>query len=444
MARLNDTIAAVATAAGRGAIGIVRISGVDLGAIATRLVGTLPPPRVVSNRTVRDAYGNAIDTAIVLYFAAPKSFTGEDVLEIQTHGGNVVTRDVLEAAYAAGARPAAAGEFSERAFLNGKIDLIQAEAIADLIESATSRAARLARNSLAGRFSDEVVAIAEELKSIRVQLEGTIDFADEDMSPDSFEKLEQRSTAIGDQLLQLIAKAVHGVKLNNGLDIAIVGRPNVGKSTLLNALAGEDRAIVSDEPGTTRDVLSMDLEIGGVLVRIHDTAGLRDANNAVEREGVRRAKLTIDQSDAVFYVVTSQSDPLSDYVAGLTVPIFTIRNKIDLDSLSASVEPRPEGAYIQISARYGCGLDLLRTTLLDHFDLAGESDNTFLARDRHLNALRCALEALDFDHAQRYCDAPELGAERLRRAGYELGTLTGEYSSEDLLGDIFSTFCIGK
>jgi tRNA modification GTPase len=444
VAPLNGTIAAVATAAGLGAIGVVRISGVAVRAIANRLIGELPPPRVASFRAVHDPSGRAIDEAIVIYFAAPKSFTGEDVLEIQTHGGNIVTRDVLEAVLAAGARPAIAGEFSERAFLNGKINLIQAEAVADLIESASSRAARLALHSLTGQFSAAVAAVATQLNAIRVQLEAHLDFPEDDLPPRMVDDLAQRTVSVRDDLSRLLDRAARGAKLNSGVDIAIIGRPNVGKSTLLNLLAQEERAIVSDEPGTTRDVLSIDINVGGLAVRFHDTAGLREASNAIEEEGVRRAKQTIDRSDAVFHVVTEDPHALPELVGKLSIPVFTIRNKIDLDALPPLIEPRPDGAYLQISARYDRGIGLLRTALLEQFDLAGEADNAYLARERHLSSLRRARDALAFDHARLYGDAPELGAERLRTAGHALGTLTGEYTSEELLGDIFSTFCIGK
>jgi len=444
VAPLNDTIAAVATPAGRGAIGIVRVSGSDVRAIAETLLGGLPPPRIASYRIIRDAQGNEIDTAIVIYFAGPKSFTGEDTLEIQTHGGTVVTRDVLHAAYMAGARPANAGEFSERAFLNGKIDLIQAEAVADLIDSASTVAARLAHRSLSGRFSTQVAAISDDLKAIRVQLEATIDFPEEDLPIRVIDEWKHCSVVVSGQLADLLEQAERGVKLNTGVDIAIIGRPNVGKSTLLNVLAREDRAIVTNEPGTTRDVLSIDINVGGLNVRFHDTAGLREAENAIEQEGVRRAMQVIERADAVFYLVTGDADELEEFVTGLAVPVFFIRNKIDRDGLSPSAAPRSDGMYLQISAKYEQGIDLLRTTVLDHFNVAAETDSTVLARERHLSALRLAGEALDFDHERLYREAPELGAERLRSAGHALGTLTGEYTSDDLLGDIFATFCLGK
>lgn len=440
----KGAIAAIATPAGIGAIGVVRISGAELDTIASQLIGKLPCPRRASLRTVYAADRSAIDDAIVIYFAAPASFTGEDVLEIQTHGGNVVTHDVLQAAIAAGARRAEPGEFSTRAFLNNKIDLVQAEAIADLIESTSSRAARLAHNSLSGKFSGEITTIAEALKALRVELEAYIDFPEDDIPAPAIDSLSVRTGAVHDRLLSLANNAERGAKLNTGLDVAIVGRPNVGKSTLLNTLAQEERAIVSSEPGTTRDVLSIDVIIDGLAVRFHDTAGLRDSDNIVEQEGVRRARQTVERCDVIFYLISGHDEPLEKPLNEMGVPTFTIRNKIDLAGLAPKAERTANGGNFQISAKHGDGIELLRRALLEHFDLDGETDSAYLARKRQLDALQTACAALDFDYAKLYLNAPELGAERLRSAGYALATLTGEYTSEDLLGDIFSTFCIGK
>ena len=444
MSQLNDPIAAVATPAGRGAVAMLRISGTDISQIANQVIGELPSPRMATYRPVIGVNKKPIDDAIVIYFASPRSFTGEDVLEIQTHGGTVVIREVLRAAIAAGARQAGAGEFTERAFLNGKMDLIQAEAVADLIECSTAHAARLAHNSLTGRFSRVVESINEKLKSIHVQLETVIDFPDEELSTLTLTDLTTRSAQLAAEISCLIHDSERGAKLMAGLNVAIVGQPNVGKSTLLNVLAGEERAIVTDEPGTTRDVLTIDVEIEGLLVRFHDTAGLREAENTIEKEGVRRAKQKIEQSDAVFFVVTADNDDLDDYIDTLDVPVFKIRNKIDLDHLDVLLENHAKGAYIQISAKHEQGIDLLSTALMDYFNIAGDSDNTILARERHLNGLHAAQEALDFDHRRLYHGAPELGAEQIRLAVRALSGLTGEYTNEDLLGDIFSTFCIGK
>ncbi len=434
----------MATPPGRGAVAILRISGTDLSGIADQLLDKLPPPRVASYCSVYGTDHELIDEAIVIYFAAPKSFTGEDTLEIQTHGGDVVVNEVLHAAVVAGARHAAPGEFSERAFLNGKIDLIQAEAVADLIESSTSLAARLAHRSLAGHFSREVKAITKKLTSIHVQVEARIDFPEDNITAPGLKEMVDWSVDVYQHLSQLLEGAQRGAKLNAGLNIAIVGRPNVGKSTLLNVLAHEERAIVTNVPGTTRDVLTIDINVSGLLVTFHDTAGLRDTEDPIEIEGVQRAKKAIEQADAVFFLVVEESDGLEEYIDELQIPVFKIRNKIDLDHLAPLSEKRGNGAYIQISAKHEQGIELLREALIDHFNVAHDPDNIILARERHLSGLSAAREALNFNYEQLYRDAPELGAEELRRAVRALSALTGEYTSEELLGDIFSTFCIGK
>jgi len=442
--RVADTIAAIATAPGQGAVGIVRISGPHVPAIARQLVAGVPAPRYARYGTVTDPLGRAIDDAVVIYFAAPASFTGEDILEIQTHGGNVVTRDVLNAALAAGARAALPGEFTQRAFLNGKIDLIQAEAIADLITSTSSRAARLAHQSLSGDFSALVSRLNDTLKAVRVHLEASIDFPDEGISPAGLTALVEQTASVRAQINALLATARTGARLNSGIDIAIVGEPNVGKSTLLNRLAGSERAIVHATPGTTRDVLTVELDIGGLCARVHDTAGIRDTENPIEREGVRRARQQIADADAVLHVFTQ--DNASQALFGeLSVPVFAVRNKIDLSGEQPSVEVDGNRYQLAVSAKMDIGIDLLREAVLDAFELSGDAaDSVVLARERHLAALAEAAAALQFDHASLYEHSPELGAEELRLAGDALTRLTGEFTSEDLLGEIFSTFCLGK
>lgn len=442
--RVEDTIAAIATAPGQGAVGIVRISGPDVCAIARQIVAGVPPPRYARYATVTDPLGRAIDDAVVIYFAAPASFTGEDVLEIQTHGGNVVTRDVLNATIAAGARSALPGEFTQRAFLNGKIDLIQAEAIADLITSTSSRAARLAHQSLSGDFSALVSNLNETLKAVRVHLEASIDFPDEGISPAGLTALADQTASVRAQINSLLATARTGARLNSGIDIVIVGEPNVGKSTLLNRLAGSERAIVHATPGTTRDVLTVELDIGGLSARVHDTAGIRDSKNPIEREGVRRAREQIADADAVLHVFTQDSSPQALF-GELSVPVFAVRNKIDLTGEQPSVEVDGNRYQLAVSAKMDVGIDLLRDAVLDAFELSGDAaDSVVLARERHLAALAEAADALQFDYATLYEQSPELGAEQLRLAGDALTRLTGKFTSEDLLGEIFSTFCLGK
>lgn len=440
----EDTIVAIATAPGQAAVGIVRLSGPAVESIAQQLIKQLPRPRFAHFCTVTDADGVAIDDVIAIYFAAPASFTGEDVLEIQTHGGNIVTRDVLAAAVAAGARHARPGEFSERAFLHGKIDLLQAEAIADLITSTSSRAARLAHQSLAGEFSRAVSSLTASLRSVRVHLEASIDFPDEAINPASLAALAAQTTRVQTEIRSLLATARIGARLNEGIDIVIVGAPNVGKSTLLNRLAGTERAIVHATPGTTRDVLSVDLDVDGLSVRIHDTAGIRETNDPIEREGVRRAQQQIAEADAVLYIFCERDDA-EEMLGKLSVPVFSIRNKIDLTDDEPSVATDGTHYRLAASAKTGAGVELVRWAILDAFQLAGDAtDSVVLARERHVAALEQADVALEFDTATLFEHSPELGAERLRVAGEALAHLTGEFTTEDLLGEIFSTFCVGK
>lgn len=441
---VDDTIAAIATAPGQAAVGIVRISGPAVGSIAQQLVATALKPRFAHYCTVTDNDGTALDDAVVIYFAAPFSFTGEDILEIQTHGGDVVTRDVLAAAVAAGARPALPGEFTERAFLRGKIDLLQAEAIADLITSTSSRAARLAHQSLTGEFSRAVMTLGAALKAVRVHLEASIDFPDEAISTETLTALATQTQSVHAQIRSLLATARVGARLNSGIDIAIIGEPNVGKSTLLNRLAGTDRAIVHSSPGTTRDVLSVELDVGGLSVRVHDTAGIRETDDPIEREGVRRARQQIADADAILHVFTDAPDS-GAMLGDTSVPVFSIRNKIDLTGGTPSAEVDGKHYRIAVSAKTAAGIDLVREAILDAFQLAGDSaDSAVLARDRHLAALANAAAALEFEYASLFEESPELGAERLRLASDALGLLTGKFTTEDLLGEIFSTFCLGK
>ena len=440
---LADTIAALATPAGLGAIAVVRVSGARVAQIMTGLLARRLTPRYATLATVRDQHGRALDDAIAIFYKAPNSFTGEDVLEIQTHGGHIVARDVLAAVITQGARQARPGEFSERAFLNDKIDLVQAEAIADLIASASSRAARLARKNLTGHFSQALEHIATKINAVRVQVEADIDFADEAVAPFSAERLNEEIESVRDAISSLLRGASSGARLNNGIDVAIIGQVNVGKSTLLNVLADEERAIVSAEPGTTRDVLSVDLLVDGLPMRVHDTAGLRETNNVVEKEGVQRALAKIEQADLVLYVTVADEPPLLPCIANIGKPIFMLRNKIDLLGIEPAIDTRPYGCYAQISAREALGIDLLRDAIFEQLGLSDGSGNAFLARERHLNALRAALDALKLS-PRLAREAPELLAEQLRIAAQHLGEVLGEYTSEDLLGDIFATFCVGK
>lgn len=441
---LADTIVAIATPAGRGAIGIVRVSGPQVPVIAKTLCAGLPTPRNASLRTIIDSDGQPIDESIVLYFPAPASFTGEDILEIQTHGGAIITAQVYRAITNLGGRAASPGEFSERAFVNGKIDLIQAEAIADLIDSSSEHAARLAQKSLSGEFSKSVTKISDSLKALRVTLEALIDFPEDDLPAQLIKQIDTRATQAKEAVTDLLEQSARGAKLNQGIDIVILGRPNVGKSTLLNALAREDRAIVTNVPGTTRDILSVDVNINNMAVRFHDTAGLRDSDEPVEREGMRRAYEKTQSADAVLLLHTNETDQVTELDFPPTVPRLRIRNKIDLENLQPSAHRSNKDWELKISARNKLGIDLIRDAIVATFGYSGDVDNTILARERHIQALSAAAMHLDIDVADLLSYAPELLAEQLRLACEELAKLTGEYTSEDLLGEIFSTFCIGK
>lgn len=445
----QDTIVAIATPPGRGAIGVVRISGAEVRDIAERILGGLPAPRMVSLRRFTDAQGDEIDEGLVLYFRAPNSFTGEDLLELQSHGGTVVLSELTKAAVSFGARHARPGEFTERAFLNGKLDLVQAEAVADLIDSTSKRSARSAYNALQGHFSAEIDELARDIAAIRVRVEATIDFPEEAIDETDAARMQAQLAVLRDRIASIIAKAQRGVILNTGLDVAIVGRPNVGKSTLLNQLAQTDTAIVSGEPGTTRDVLSVDIQLQGLSLRVHDTAGIHDTGNSVEIEGIRRAMRALQRSDFVLLITEAdQGDEelleLVDDNTSERVPIIAIRNKIDLFRLAPKIKQGPRGQEIYLSALTGAGLELLRQIIIDTIGMNDASDSDYIARQRHIAALDEAAKELAWGDDSSFVEQPDIVAERLRRAHGALGRITGEFTTEDLLGEIFSTFCLGK
>lgn len=446
---MQDTIAAVATPPGRGGVGIIRLSGPRAPAIATAMAGRLPPPRQAALRSLRDADGRVLDEAVLLYFPGPGSFTGEDVVELQAHGSPIVLESLLRAAVAAGARRARPGEFSERAFLNGRIDLAQAEAIADLIDAGSEAAARAARASLAGDFSREVDALAGALVDLRVWIEGALDFSDEDVDWLAAPQLGERLAAAEARLATLLDHARSGRRLTDGLTIALAGAPNSGKSTLLNRLAGDDLAIVTDIPGTTRDILRTDLILDGLPVRLSDTAGLRDADDPIEREGIRRARAALGDAELVLYLIDDAAGPDAadlDELARLpaTARILVLRNKADLSGRApGGCEPVAGHPALRICARSGAGLDVLKTAILQIAGL-GEREAPYSARARHLEALSRTQAELSRVRDQLHGSHPELAAESLRLAHEALGEITGRFGSEDLLGEIFSRFCIGK
>lgn len=440
----TDTIVAIATAAGAAGVGVVRLSGPLAGTIARAVCGRALAPRHAHHVRFRDAEGETLDDGIALRFVAPASFTGEDVVELQAHGSAPVLHALLARCVALGARMARAGEFSERAYLNGRLDLAQAEAVADLIAAADVRAARAARRSLEGDFSRRVDALADSLLAIRVHVEAAIDFADEPLDTLGGDARKQRLDHAHVQLAALLDAAERGRRLRDGLHAVIVGPPNAGKSSLLNALAGSDRAIVTDVPGTTRDLLREAIRVDGVELVLVDTAGLRDGGDAIEREGMRRARGELATADLAIVVVDAR-DPragLAAVAADLAdLPRLVVHNKCDL---LAHVPAMPAGA-IAVSATAGTGLDALHAQLAAFSrDGAGESEGAFTARVRHVDALVRARQALDDARGALQGEALDLAAEALRNAHDALGEITGRTLPDDLLGRIFATFCIGK
>jgi tRNA modification GTPase len=444
-----DTIAAIATPPGRGGVGIVRVSGPATLAIASGVLGRQPSPRRADFCRFLDDDGSPIDEGIAVLFRAPASFTGEDVLELQGHGGPVVMDMLLSRVIELGARLAEPGEFSRRAYLNDKLDLAQAEAVADLIDSQTRAAAKAALRSLSGAFSTEVRGLVEAVTKLRTYIEAAIDFPEEeiDFLADS-QVTGQLADLVGD-VEQLLGQANTGRLLRDGMTLVIAGLPNAGKSSLLNALTGQDSAIVTEIPGTTRDVLRETIEIDGLPVHLIDTAGLRESTDPVEREGVRRAQAQIANADHALWVFDGQCDPLAtglktaDLPAAL--PLTRIRNKSDLTGTPVGLHESEAGTEICLSARSGDGVDLLREYLKSLVAYDGGTSGEFSARRRHMDAIeRAQLALLDGSRALHDARAGELLAEDLRRAQVALSDITGEFTADDLLGGIFSSFCIGK
>ena len=450
--RAADTIAAVATAPGAGGVGIVRVSGAQAGTIAQVLLGRTPRPRHAHYTTLCEADGALLDQGLLLWFPAPHSYTGEDVLELHAHGSPILLDLLLRRVCALGARPARAGEFSERAYLNGKLDLMQAEAIAELIAAGSDAAVRAAQRALAGVFSTRVGELQALLTRARAHIEAALDFPDEDLELMTDPALLATLTELRAQIGAVLLEAQRGVRLAQGLSVVLIGRPNTGKSSLLNALAGEDRAIVTAVPGTTRDVLRVDLQFDGVRLELADTAGFRDAGDAIEREGMRRAEAALLSADLAL-LVSDAAHWTDDYAdARARAPdtdMLVVLNKIDLIAQPAArIEDVTGTVCIALSACSGSGVDLLRQEL--HRRAGGGADNAYSARTRHVLALQCAAAEIDaanieVQHAvTRHGGLAELAAEALRRAQQALDELTGAHGSEELLGAIFSSFCIGK
>ena len=445
-----DTIAAIATAPGRGGVGVIRISGSNLLPFAFALTGKTPKPRHATLADFRAADGAAVDSGILLFFPGPHSFTGEDVLELQGHGGPVVMQMLLARCLDFGARLAEPGEFSRRAFLNGKLDLAQAEAVADLIDAATASAARSAVRSLQGEFSQAIHALTDELINLRMLVEATLDFPEEDIdflkAADAFGRLERLQF----KLAGIFDRAGQGKLLQVGLHVVLAGQPNVGKSSLLNRLAGDDLAIVTPVAGTTRDALRSTIQIEGIPLHIIDTAGLRETEDEVEKIGIERSWREIERADVVLLLVDARSgvgEADREILARLPARLqrVTVYNKIDLSGAVAERHDEADGVAISLSAKANQGIELLRSELLR---IAGwhPAEDVFIARERHLRALAAAQEHIAAADRVVRSERPalELFAEELRLAQRALGEITGEFSADDLLGVIFSRFCIGK
>lgn len=446
----DDTIAALATPPGRGAVSIVRVSGAEALNIGMELAGLRPHPRHAHVCTFRDEAGLPVDRGMVLFFPGPGSSTGEDVVELHGHGGMVVSDWLLNQALRLGARPAEPGEFTLRAFLNDKLDLAQAEAVADLVDSGSRAAARAAARSLCGAFSKRVAELQAALTALRVRLEAWLDFPDEELELDPDGDLEAGFNSVTDSLERLLDEARQGAALRDGLNVVIAGPPNAGKSSLMNRLAGYDAAIVTQIPGTTRDPLREYLSVDGLPVCITDTAGFRPTADPVEAEGVRRAQRAVEHADLVLWMVDVRDDLPAELARARAevdgdTPLTVILNKMDLVPEATGLEEYEGLAVIRLSALTGEGTELLREHLKGITGFGGESPGTFSARSRHLDALlRARAHVRDGFHQLQAHRALELAAEELRAAQGALGELTGDVTSDDLLGEIFASFCIGK
>ncbi len=450
MLREHDTIAAIATPPGRGGVGIIRLSGTQVREIAVAMLGQLPAPRHALHAQFRDADQRAIDDGIALYFPAPHSFTGEDVLELQGHGGPVVLDMVLARLVSLGARLAEPGEFSKRAFLNDKIDLVAAEAIADLIAADSTQAAQAALRSLQGEFSRRIHELVEAVIQTRMHVEAAIDFPDEELDLLADKALLARMDKAQQLITHIQQQAKQGSLLRDGMTVVIAGRPNAGKSSLLNCLAGYDAAIVTEVPGTTRDVLRERINIDGLPLHILDTAGLRDTADRVEAEGIRRARDEITRAHRVLYVVdatTLNETQLATELQTLPadIPVTVVINKVDLLPSGLNMVQHTEPAHITVSANTGAGIDQLRDHLKTCMGFNSADAGEFMARRRHLDALARAHAHLQQARIQLLEHrAGELCAEELRHMQDALNEITGEFTADDLLGRIFSSFCIGK
>lgn len=442
-----ETIAAVATASGRGGVGVIRVSGPNVKNIIHQLFEEEVPPRHATFKTFRDNNGIVIDSGLVLFFNAPASFTGEDVLELQGHGSPIVLDLLLERIVSLGARLAEPGEFTQRAFLNNKIDLAQAEAVADIIDARTKAAALSAQRSLEGEFSSWVNQLQHQLTELRMYVESAIDFSDEDIDFLQENALKQKIDVLRQSFKDLLSTAKQGALLREGLNVVLIGEPNAGKSSLMNALAQRETAIVTDIAGTTRDVLKEQIQIDGLPIHIIDTAGLRETDNVVEKEGVKRAKAALESADLVVLIENASKPPAENVRQQVpqNLPLIVVKNKIDLIQEQERVEQNDNGGEVYLSAKFGQGLCFLKDEIKRLAGFNDEEKNVFIARRRHLDALeRARVHFTQGIEQLEEFQAGELFAEELRLAQNALSEITGRMTPDDLLGEIFSSFCIGK
>ena len=447
MIRKSDTICALATAYGQSGIGVIRVTGPLSKSISKKILHQDLEPRYAYYGSFFDNDNNLIDKGVAIAFPGPNSYTGEDVVEFQGHGGVSVIRKLLETIISLDVRVAEPGEFTKRAFLNGKMDLVQAEAVQDLIQSSSEESALSAVRSLTGEFSEKINQILSELIALRVFVEATIDFSDEEIDFLESHEVSSKLYSLKLTLLNILESANQGAILRDGIHVAIAGKPNAGKSSLLNSLTKQPSAIVTDVAGTTRDVLKETIQIDGMPIHIIDTAGLHNSDNIIEQEGIRRAHTEINNADVVLLVYDASDKSVDLSILPESVkdkPKIVIKNKIDLTGSKTGIQKIQNNPEISISAKNGDGINIVRKALADFAGLNSNTEGVFLARKRHIIAINETLSFINSAISQLDGGASELVAEDLRQAGMHLGQITGEFSSDDLLGQIFSSFCIGK
>lgn len=447
MIHKSDTICALATAYGQSGIGVIRVTGPLSKSISKKILHQDLQPRYAYYGSFFDNDNNLIDKGVAIAFPGPNSYTGEDVVEFQGHGGVSVIRKLLETIISLDVRVAEPGEFTKRAFLNGKMDLVQAEAVQDLIQSSSEESALSAVRSLTGEFSEKINQILSKLISLRVFVEATIDFSDEEIDFLESHEVSSKLYSLKLTLLNILESANQGAILRDGIHVAIAGKPNAGKSSLLNSLTKQPSAIVTDVAGTTRDVLKETIQIDGMPIHIIDTAGLHNSDNIIEQEGIRRAHTEINNADVVLLVYDASDKSVDLSILPESVkdkPKIVIKNKIDLTGSKTGIQKIQNNPEISISAKNGDGINIVRKALADFAGLNSNTEGVFLARKRHIIAINETLSFINSAISQLDGGASELVAEDLRQAGMHLGQITGEFSSDDLLGQIFSSFCIGK